>query len=398
MRISKYLIYFLPGALVSGPFLSEIVIIFVSLNFLYISFKKNLISYYQNAFSKFFLLFYFIINISSIFSGNIIYSLATSLPYCRFYLFAIAFSYIAKNEKGFLNNFYYILLFILSFVAISGYAEYLFNINFSNDIAFVKEKHRLSGLFGSELIIGSYLSRLLPLSIVLAVFLKKDNLYFIFFLIFIFFIVFLSGERTALFLAFISYITYLLFSSKSSIVKLTVVAITTLLVLYFVSTNSIIKHRLFGETKSQIYSQDKLYLFSKEHTSHYKAAIKMFIDSPLLGHGPKTFRVNCIKPIYYENIHSCTTHPHNFLLQLLAEIGIFGFSIVFLFFYSVFLCLKKIYEKSYPVYFYYLPFIVFSIPFVPSGNFFNNWLSMVSYLSMSLSIYLLFFKNKKIKK
>jgi O-antigen ligase len=124
----------------------------------------------------------------------------------------------------------------------------------------------------------------------------------------------------------------------------------------------------------------------------------MFIDSPLLGHGPKTFRVNCIKPIYYENIHSCTTHPHNFLLQLLAEIGIFGFSIVFLFFYSVFLCLKKIYEKSYPVYFYYLPFIVFSIPFVPSGNFFNNWLSMVSYLSMSLSIYLLFFKNKKIKK
>jgi O-antigen ligase len=123
----------------------------------------------------------------------------------------------------------------------------------------------------------------------------------------------------------------------------------------------------------------------------------MFIDKPLLGHGPKTFRINCQKPMYYENIHSCATHPHNFLLQLLAEVGIFGFFIVFLFFYFLIFYLKKINKKFYSMSFYYLPLIIFTFPFLPNGNFFNNWLSMVSYLSISLSIYLLFIKNEKNK-
>ena len=123
----------------------------------------------------------------------------------------------------------------------------------------------------------------------------------------------------------------------------------------------------------------------------------MFIAKPLLGHGPQTFRINCQKPMYYENIHSCATSPHNFLLQLLAEIGIFGFSIVFLFFYFLFFYLKKIKQKFYSMSFYYLPLILFTFPFLPSGNFFNNWLSIISYLSMSLSIYLLFIKHEKNK-
>jgi len=102
-------------------------------------------------------------------------------------------------------------------------------------------------------------------------------------------------------------------------------------------------------------------------------------------------------PMYYENIHSCATHPHNFLLQLLAEVGIFGFFIVFLFFYFLIFYLKKINKKFYSMSFYYLPLIIFTFPFLPNGNFFNNWLSMVSYLNISLSIYLLFIKNEKNK-
>jgi O-antigen ligase len=393
MKISKYLIYLLPAALVSGPLLSEIIIIFVSLNFLYISLKKKLFTYYQNTFSKFFFLFYFIINISSLFSPDRFYSLQASIPYCRFYFFIIAFSYFIKNEKHFLKNLYYILLFVLGLVAISGYLEFLFNINFSINPAFIKEPHRLSGFFGSELIIGTYLSRLLPLLVILAIILKKDNFFSCSIIIFVFFIIFLSGERTSLFLGLITLISYIFLPYRPWFSKFTILVITILISFYFISSSYIIKNRIFLETKDQIFSDNRIFFFSPEHTSHYTAAVKMFIDKPLLGHGPKTFRINCQKPMYYENIHSCATHPHNFLLQLLAEIGVFGFSIVFLFFYFLFFYLKKINKKFNLVSFNYIPLIVFTVPFVPNGNFFNNWLSMVSYLSISVSIYLLFIKK-----
>ena len=215
-----------------------------------------------------------------------------------------------------------------------------------------------------------------------------------------FFYSFLSGERTALFLASITYVSYLIFSSQSFQKKLILGLLTSFLAIYFVSTNEIVKHRLYGEVKIQILGQnkDKTYLFSKEHSSHYNTAFRMFIDSPLLGHGPRTFRIVCAKPEYYKNKHSCSTHPHNFLLQLLSEIGIFGFSFILFFFYCFFNYLKNIYNKNYSNCIFYIPFLVFFFPFVPSGNFFNNWLSIISFLSMSFSIYLLFIKNQNLKK
>ena len=47
----------------------------------------------------------------------------------------------------------------------------------------------------------------------------------------------------------------------------------------------------------------------------------MFFDKPIIGHGPKMFRVECSNPKYSETVEesSCMTHPHNFYIQLLAE-------------------------------------------------------------------------------
>jgi O-antigen ligase len=56
----------------------------------------------------------------------------------------------------------------------------------------------------------------------------------------------------------------------------------------------------------------------------------MFYDSPIIGHGPGMFRFVCHKFTYNE--FSCTTHPHNFYLQLLAETGTFGFLFLLIFF------------------------------------------------------------------
>ena len=58
----------------------------------------------------------------------------------------------------------------------------------------------------------------------------------------------------------------------------------------------------------------------------------MFLDKPIIGHGPKMFRIKCNLERY--NPTGCSTHPHSIYLQLLAETGIIGFIIIFYFFAS----------------------------------------------------------------
>jgi O-antigen ligase len=64
---------------------------------------------------------------------------------------------------------------------------------------------------------------------------------------------------------------------------------------------------------------------------HYKAAVELFLERPIVGHGAKSFRILCkntninAKAINKLSRYSpCSTHPHNYLLELLSEHGIIG--------------------------------------------------------------------------
>ena len=59
----------------------------------------------------------------------------------------------------------------------------------------------------------------------------------------------------------------------------------------------------------------------------------MYLKIKVLGVGPKNFRNLCSNNEYKkERRFSCSTHPHNFYIQLLAEGGTFVF-LIFLFIY-----------------------------------------------------------------
>ena len=51
-------------------------------------------------------------------------------------------------------------------------------------------------------------------------------------------------------------------------------------------------------------------------------SVKMFIQDPFFGVGPKMYRVDCLNYANEFNF-ACSTHPHNTYLQLLSETGIF---------------------------------------------------------------------------
>ena len=80
----------LPVFLIAGSFLSELSIVIISLSFLTLSLKKKLYFYYNNVFSKIFLIFFLILIICSFFSVDQLTSLKKNIS--LFQILVIFFS------------------------------------------------------------------------------------------------------------------------------------------------------------------------------------------------------------------------------------------------------------------------------------------------------------------
>ena len=129
----------------------------------------------------------------------------------------------------------------------------------------------------------------------------------------------------------------------------------------------------------------------------------MFKNSPITGNGPNSFRYLCDDNKYYVDL-GCSTHPHQMYIQILTETGIMGFifMIFFLFYISqqLFIILVLNFNEkniSYLVkseFFLLLAIFINLFPFLPSNNFFNNWINVMYFLPFGLYLGVL---NKKLK-
>ena len=165
---------------------------------------------------------------------------------------------------------------------------------------------------------------------------------------------------------------------------------------------SILNQRMVVHTKLQLnISGEKIKIFSNEHQDHYLIAYKMFQDNILFGQGPNSFRYMCSKDKFkLENNLGCTTHPHNIYIQSLAEIGLVGFSFLsFCFIFVYFNIIKKIisnYNQKLSNNNFYIHILLVTIslslfPLAPTGNLFNNWMSIIFYIPIG------FFLNEYFK-
>ena len=155
----SYLFYFLPITLITGPFLSDLSISLIGLFFLYVSIKQKLWNYYKNVYSIIFIIFYLYILVLSFFSEDIIHSLNYSLFYFRYLLFTLGVIYLIKCNKDFLNKTTFFFTLTYSILVFDGYFQFIFG---QNILGIPYNGYRVSSFFGDDLVMGSYLSRLMP--------------------------------------------------------------------------------------------------------------------------------------------------------------------------------------------------------------------------------------------
>jgi len=344
---------------------------------------------------------------SSLISNYPINSLKSSIPYIRFPLLSISIFILCKLDHKLIK--YFLVSLFISFILIILYAYFqsYFEFNLFGD----RVTHRLY-LFKDEEILGSYLSRFLPLLVALYLYVRKKILLYDYVLLASFFIVtgsaiILSSERTALFIFLMTLIFFIIFI-KDRIKNKIIILLPLILLASIIFSVDSIREAMIEKTFDQMFIKhtDKIHdeksnfdfllnnknidIFSVEHEWHYIAALKIIRNNYLFGVGQKNFRIECLDKIY--NIkYGCSTHPHNVSLQLLSEVGLIGtIPILILFLYICYFFIKSIFikiniEKIYIFNFRNLLFLsifISLLPVIPSGNFFGTWPSVIAFIPL----------------
>jgi O-antigen ligase len=162
------------------------------------------------------------------------------------------------------------------------------------------------------------------------------------------------------------------------------------------------------ENDNKVYSKKKGYIFFEKRNGGYYAIIKKNLDKDdsedhyykLTGIFLKYYKtngdyVNENELIFsnYEFANGCNTHPHNIHIQFLSELGILGYIflliafsfllIMILIIFFKYLRNNKLKNKELCLFFSILGLFLSIFPFFPSGNFFNNWLSVILYFNLA---------------
>ncbi len=345
------LIIFFPVVFFLRSLTINITVILISIIFiiLCITKKYNFLKYEYNKLLLLFFVYFFSLQF---FHDTDLEKIIKSFFLLKFFLLFNATIYVFSNVDviKLKKKFLYLSTIICIFI-IDLYIQYYFGKNilgFSPSFCIPGPGClRYSGMFGSELVAGGYLS-IIGISVFFllhTLFNKKFNN---FVPLIILFSVFITGERTALILVILFNLIFLLFYIKIDLKKLLVISLIIFSFIFF-SKDVTIK-RYSKDTINLIKNDDNLSLVDSIKTTpwglHYTASILMIKENPMFGNGFKSFREDCSKykhlNIREQRVHKvCSSHPHNFHLEVMVDSGILGYLILLT---SVYFFLKRYFQ------------------------------------------------------
>ena len=387
----------IPFFLITGPFLSDLSLTICSVSYFFYLLINKQLNTFKNIFFIFFLIFYFIILTSSLLSDNILFSLHSSLPYIRFGLFFMCFWHTAREDKNLFNKIFIVLSIIFLLLIFDGYLQFFTGTNIFH---YEKTGVRVTSFFNDEHILGSYVARFFPIYLGLYFFVRQKKLisffekfFFIIFFLLISLLVVISGERTAFGLLIMTILLMFFFLRGLKVTKIFIFISFIVANLIFANVYQNNFERLVIETKDQIVGEEKIFFFGERRHEYAAVSINIFKENIFLGAGPRTYRIKSTDEKYKISELSWNTHPHNIYFQLLAETGILGtimilaafiYFTLFLFRESFKKFTNKTFLNSNTMIFFVIAILINIFPLIPSGNFFNNWMSIVFYYPIAI--------------
>ena len=392
---NKYLINFLiaiiPISFIAGNLiinLNLVLIILVSL----IVFNKKFFEFNFHLLDKL-LIVLFLFSISS---GIINYLLSDqnnifvkenfykSLMFSRYLLFYFAIRII--TEKRLFNFRFFFIACSLCVIFVS--LDLILQLISGSDIfGNPKTPYKLSGPFGNEQIAGSYLQRfgiflffLIPSFVN---FKNKNNLIIILsgFFILVFFSILIAGNRMPIILFLLMFFTLFLYEKKLRKFSLLFIVSSTVLFLIVLKYSPQIQDysqnfiRIASKILiflSEVFIQGKEPNITNSYIKEFYSGYAAWKENFLIGGGINSFYLNCSKTLDF-----CASHPHNYYLEILSELGIIGFIILIIIFNYIFMIIGvknylSLDFNSNLIYPFALLFFAEVFPFKTSGSFFTT--------------------------
>lgn len=378
-----YLYYLFPICIILGNAAINIFVILLDLIFILYFFRDK--NYKLTKFFKIsFVIFLFICFKDLIMNDAINFK---SVSLVRFLFFVEASLYFLNYEiLKKLSNFTFLIIILIS---IDLFFQYINSTNLLG--MYSGEPNRFSGIFGDEWIIGSFFNKIAFILFPLFLFNKKFRYFYIFYFSLLFILILISGERIS-FISFLLIGTLFFLMNNKKNFKLILSSLITIIItitLLFQLNHEKINNRYNLDTfnkhfKFEIGTQSRLMVYG----------LKISYDNLFFGVGTNKFKKTCEQ--YYgkdEFFKKCEEHPHNHLVEILAEQGIFVFILV------CYYILKLYYKFFNNIYLYSsvekLRFIVLSIYFMPflySGSIFSTWTATL----LSFNLFLVILANRKL--
>jgi O-antigen ligase len=421
-KILYFLVLIFPLIIVLRSAAINIALVFISLISILLIVKRQDF-FFKDYFIKFIIIFLSFIFINSLFQFHNIETVIKSLGNFR-YLFLTFAVFITLENITKKNYFLFIYLNLILIILIG--LDILYQYNFKENIfglmpgmcdSNLENCVRFSGVFGSELIAGGYLSQIG----LLIFFLIRDNkkfneskFYQIItrtFILFLFLIILLTGERNALLIFLICIFLFCFLQKKIRIVTFLISNVTFLIILLLVSQNTqTIKGRYLNVLNISASKNESSIIEKITNTPwsyHYQAGFELFLEKPLVGHGYKSFRLKCSKTKIdkdtvankekYKDYRACSSHPHSYIIEFLSENGIVGFLFFIVFLFIIFnkiIKSRKYFKNDYLAIGIGSLIVAILFPFKPSGSFFSTFNASILFYLLGFFLYY----TRKLKK
>ena len=338
-----------------------------------------------------------------------------SVIFLRYFLFILIIYQLSQNNILNLKYFFYSAAFTVLFLSLDVIFQYVLGFNI---IGLQSDWIYNSSFFGSEKIAGGYITRFSFFLIFLIFFFLKEkiNTKFIITTVAICTLgtaIICSGNRMPFIIFILGLFFIFLFNAKiRKIVLVSILCLITIFTFIILQDKQLKKNYfvfynysnqiLFGggridenkEKKMEEVSEKELIVIESGHKGLYLTAIDTWNLNKVLGNGIKSFRIDCKKIIKTKKLYRlCSTHPHNYYLEILTETGIVGLllivSLILLVLFLIFKNLKitkQITQESFIYLAATTSLIMEMFPIRSTGSFFTT--NNATYIIIVLAIFL----------